>query len=133
MSKYANKQIKPDLLTLASLIDTIIGILGLFLGIFMVSSLPSIQDNSFFLNHMGFSNEFMTLMMTFMIYGLLIISVPLIIAGIGLYMEYQWARILHILSWIPALLMFPLGTIIAIFSIWIVLTQDVSKFFQTSS
>ena len=60
---------------------------------------------------------------------LVFISLPGIIAGIGLYNRKEWARILTIIVSILELLNFPLGTALGVFSIY-VLTQPevVAKF-----
>ena len=54
---------------------------------------------------------------------LLIISVPDIIGGIGLVKRQSWARILVLILSVLKLINFPLGTIVGVYSIW-VLMQD---------
>ena len=54
---------------------------------------------------------------------LLITSVPDIIGGIGLVKRQSWARILVLILSDLKLINFPLGTIVGIYSIW-VLMQD---------
>jgi membrane-associated protease RseP (regulator of RpoE activity) len=53
----------------------------------------------------------------------IIISIPGILAGIGLYKRKEWARILTIVLSVIELFSFPFGTAIGIFSIW-ALVQD---------
>lgn len=53
----------------------------------------------------------------------IIISIPGILAGIGLYKRREWARILTIVLSVIELFSFPFGTAIGIFSIW-ALVQD---------
>jgi len=54
---------------------------------------------------------------------LLIISVPDIIGGIGLVKRQSWARILVLILSVLKLINIPLGTIVGVYSIW-VLMQD---------
>lgn len=54
---------------------------------------------------------------------LLITSVPGIIGGIGLVKRQSWARILVLILSVIGLINIPLGTIVGIYSIW-VLMQD---------
>lgn len=53
----------------------------------------------------------------------LITSVPDIIGGIGLVKRQSWARILVLILSVLKLINFPLGTIVGVYSIW-VLMQD---------
>lgn len=50
---------------------------------------------------------------------LLALSVPAIIAGIGYIQEKAWAKTLGLGVGIVYLLLFPIGTIIGIYSIWL--------------
>jgi hypothetical protein len=50
---------------------------------------------------------------------LLALSVPAIIAGIGYIQEKDWAKTLGLGVGIVYLLLFPIGTIIGIYSIWL--------------
>ena len=54
---------------------------------------------------------------------LLVISVPDIIGGIGLVKRQSWARILVLILSVIKLINIPLGTIVGVYSIW-VLMQD---------
>jgi len=54
---------------------------------------------------------------------LFIISVPDIIGGIGLIKRQSWARILVLILSVLKLINIPLGTIVGVYSIW-VLMQD---------
>jgi len=54
---------------------------------------------------------------------LFITSVPDIIGGIGLVKRQSWARILVLILSVLKLINFPLGTIVGVYSIW-VLMQD---------
>ena len=50
---------------------------------------------------------------------LLVVSVPAIVAGIGLLTSKIWAKTLSLIIGIIYLLFFPIGTIIGIYSIWL--------------
>jgi hypothetical protein len=126
-----NKNQKPDMLVLASLIDIALGAIGLIVGLLFLPSLPSILDGTYISDHMGFNNDFMSIMMGFMVISLILVGIPLVIAGIAMNQGYKWSRLLHTLSWIPLLFMFPIGTFIGIFSIWLVYTKEVSEYFNS--
>ena len=57
---------------------------------------------------------------------LLILSIPAIIAGIGYIHEKDWSKSLGLVVGIVYLLLFPIGTIIGIYSIWLN-AQDIIK------
>jgi len=121
---------RPDYLILASLIDIVIGSIGFLIGIILIPYLPSMLDGTFIFNHMGFNDEFMSLMMSLMVVSFIIISLPLVVSGITLYFAVKWSKWIHTISWVPSLFMFPIGTIFGIFSIWLVQTESVSLFFD---
>ncbi|MHA1984566.1 MAG: hypothetical protein ACW967_09445 [Candidatus Hodarchaeales archaeon] len=127
-----NKQglLRPDYLTFAILIDIIAGALGFLIGLYMIPVLPQILDGSYFIGHMGVGNDLMSLMMASMVVGWILVGIPMVISGIALYQGYSWGKTLHIISWIPTLVMFPIGTIIGVFAIWFVLTQEVTLYLK---
>ncbi|MDB4583073.1 hypothetical protein N9164_07970 [Draconibacterium sp.] len=58
-----------------------------------------------------------------------ILSIPGIIAGLGLFKRKEWARILTLIISVLNLLSFPIGTAIGIYSIWaLVQTENVELF-----
>lgn len=124
------KLLKPDYLTFVILIDIVVGVIGFFIGIFMIPFLPQILDGSYFIGHMGMGNDLMSLMMASMVLGWSLVGIPMIISGIALFQGYKWGKSLHLISWIPTLLMFPIGTVIGVFSIWLVLTQEVTLYLE---
>jgi hypothetical protein len=130
MEVNKQEQLRPDYLTFAILIDIIAGALGFLIGLYMIPFLSQILDGSYFIGHMGIGNDLMSLMMTLMIVGWILVGLPMIIAGIALFQGYRWGKTLHIVSWIPTLVMFPIGTIIGVFSIWFILTQEVTLYLQ---
>ena len=61
---------------------------------------------------------------------LLLVSVPGIIGGIGILKFKYWAKILLIIIGILNLLNFPLGTILGIYTIWVLMNNQTDKLFQ---
>lgn len=55
---------------------------------------------------------------------LIIISIPGLIAGFGLYRRKEWARILTLILSVIALFNFPFGTAIGIYSIWAMIQPE---------
>ena len=60
---------------------------------------------------------------------ILTLSVPGIIAGIGLLKRRQWARILTIVLSVLNLLNIPFGTVLGIYGLWVLLSQDTARLF----
>ena len=61
---------------------------------------------------------------------LLVISVPGIIGGIGLFKRKEWARILVLIISAIDLLNIPFGTALGIYSIWVLVQEDTIKLFR---
>ena len=55
---------------------------------------------------------------------LVILSIPGIIAGLGLYRRKEWARILTLILSVIGIFNFPFGTSIGIFSIWVLIQPE---------
>ncbi len=65
---------------------------------------------------------------------LVVLSIPGIIAGIGLLKRKEWARILTLILSALDLINFPLGTALAVYSIWALVQPEVmAEFNKTSS
>jgi len=60
---------------------------------------------------------------------LLAISIPSIIAGIGLYCFKPWSRLLAIIISALHLLNFPLGTALGIYGFWVLFSNDSQSLF----
>lgn len=54
----------------------------------------------------------------------IVISVPGILAGMGLYKRKEWARILTLILSIVEIFSFPFGTAIGIYSIWALIQPE---------
>lgn len=64
----------------------------------------------------------------------IIISVPGILAGMGLYKRKEWARILTLILSVIEIFSFPFGTAIGIYSIWaLIQPETVSAFGNIST
>lgn len=64
----------------------------------------------------------------------IVISVPGILAGMGLYKRKEWARILTLILSIVEIFSFPFGTAIGIYSIWaLIQPETISEFTNTSA
>lgn len=59
-----------------------------------------------------------------------VLSVPGIIAGVGLLQRWSWARVLAIVLGFLNLPNFPIGTAIGIYTIWVLLQEETSPLFQ---
>ena len=64
---------------------------------------------------------------------LLITSVPDIIGGIGLVKWQSWARIMVLILSVLKLINFPLGTIVGIYSIWVLMQDEAVQLFARGS
>jgi hypothetical protein len=62
---------------------------------------------------------------------LFLISIPSILAGIGLFKYQQWARILALVLAVLHILSFPLGTALGIYAFWVLLNPQVTPLFET--
>ena len=60
----------------------------------------------------------------------LILSIPGILAGIGLFKRKEWARVLTLIISVLNLLSFPLGTGIGIYSIWALVQPEIVEEFK---
>ena len=63
---------------------------------------------------------------------LLIVSIPSVIAGIGLYCFKSWARLLAIIVSALHLLNIPFGTALGIYGFWVLLSSDSQPLFSKS-
>ena len=66
----------------------------------------------------------------FVLIGLLILSVPGIIAGIGLLSYQPWARILTIVLSILDLIHIPFGTALGVYGLWVLFTTEGVRLFE---
>ncbi len=101
-------------------------ILGIIIGIFVYILLFVIG---------GFVDESQAQTVIFIIakiaFGFIIfLSLPGIIAGIGLLKRKEWARVLSLILGVIDLINFPLGTAIGIYTIWAMVQPEVIQQFR---
>ncbi len=61
---------------------------------------------------------------------LTVIGLPGIIAGIGLFKRKEWARILALVISVMALLNFPFGTALGVYSVWALTQTEIITQFE---
>lgn len=64
---------------------------------------------------------------------LIIVSVPGIIGGIGLLKMHPWARILVLVLGFLNLINIPVGTVLGVYSIWVLLKDETRDLFYPAS
>src|SRR5687767_5662389 len=64
---------------------------------------------------------------------LVVLSVPAVIAGIGLLKKAEWARVLTLVLSFLALMGIPFGTALGIYSIWVLLNAQATPLFAPGS
>jgi hypothetical protein len=62
---------------------------------------------------------------------LILLSLPRLIAGIGLLRHRNWGRILTMIVSVIGLLDIPVGTALGIYGLWVLTTREGSRAFQT--
>lgn len=55
---------------------------------------------------------------------LMLLSLPQLLAGIGLWMETEWGRILSIIVCALSLLNVPFGTALGVYGLWVLLSRE---------
>jgi len=66
----------------------------------------------------------------FVLIILLVLSVPGIVAGVGLLSYQPWARILTIILSVLDLINIPLGTALGIYGLWVLLSTEGARLFD---
>ena len=61
---------------------------------------------------------------------LMVLSLPLLLAGIGLWREREWGRILSLIVCACNLLSFPVGTALGIYGLWVLLSEEGAAIFS---
>jgi hypothetical protein len=113
-------------LTAVAALQVGLSILGVLIGIFVFVLLTGIgviaqeKEALFILSTIG----------TGVGLFLLIISVPGIIGGIGLFKRKEWARILVLILSAIDLLNIPIGTALGIYSIWVLVQKETVRLFR---
>jgi hypothetical protein len=64
---------------------------------------------------------------------LILVSAPGVIVGIGLLRLHAWARIAAMILAVFNLVNFPLGTAVAVYTIWILMQDETAQLFASDS
>jgi hypothetical protein len=62
-----------------------------------------------------------------------VIGIPTLVAGIGLLKHRSWARILAIILAVLALIMFPIGTAVGLYTLWVLTHKETEQLLGTVS
>ena len=100
-----------------------LGIFAFFGGIAGLVQMDSDPEAAFVVPMMGAIGGFVLIV-------LLVLSVPGIIAGIGLLSYQPWARILTIVLSILDLISIPFGTALGIYGRWVLFTAEGAQLFE---
>jgi hypothetical protein len=103
-----------------------LGIFGIIAGIILLVGLNLIGEIS------GDKDANLILSLIGNIAGIMImiLSIPGIVAGIGLLRHREWARILVLILSVLSLLNFPIGTAISIYTIWALAQEETVTLFK---
>jgi hypothetical protein len=107
----------------------VFGVLGMVIGIALFlffGSLAFLPDDT--------TGMAILLIVGWFIGGLLVVtSIPEVIGGIGLLKRKSWARILVIILGFLNLIDIPLGTILGIYTLWVLLKEESVKYFPSAA
>ena len=79
------------------------------------------------------ANNILSLIADILAIVFIVISIPGIVAGMGLYKRKEWARILTLFLSIIEIFSFPIGTAIGIYSIWALIQPETIAAFGSNS
>ena len=100
-----------------------VGIFAFFGGIAGLVQMDHDPDAAFVVPMMGAIGGFVMIV-------LIVLSVPGIIAGIGLFSYQPWARILTIVLSILDLISIPFGTALGIYGLWVLFKREGAQLFE---
>ena len=109
-------------------IYVIFGILGIVLGIALLVLMVGIgaasgdRDAGIIMGSVGL---FVGLLVS-------ILSIPTVVAGVGLQRYRPWARILALVLAVLHIFSFPLGTAVGIYAFWVLLNERTQPLFATA-
>lgn len=64
---------------------------------------------------------------------LVLTALPGIVGGLGLLKNKNWARVLVIFLAVLDLIDFPIGTMISLYTLWVLLNNDTSELFESGA
>ncbi len=101
-------------------------ILGILIGVLFFTVLYFIGD----LVDDEEAELVLTIIANVLVVMIIILSIPGIIAGIGLFKRKEWARILTLILSVLDLVNIPIGTAIGAYSIWALVQQETVELFK---
>lgn len=106
-----------------------LSILGLIIGIVIFTILYLVGD------FVGDNDAQMvlTIIANILMVLFIVLSIPGIIAGIGLFKRKEWARILTLILSVLDLFNIPVGTAIGAYSIWALVQPETVELFKTEN
>ena len=102
-------------------------ILGVFIGGLIFVLLHFVGD----ITNDTDAETVLSIIANVLIVFLFVVSLPGIVAGIGLFKRKEWARILTLILSVIDLVNFPLGTAVGAYSIWALVQPEVVEHFKT--
>jgi Ni,Fe-hydrogenase I cytochrome b subunit len=103
-----------------------LSILGILTGIFVYVLLYFVGD----LSNDNEAQFVLAIIAKVLVVFMVVLSLPGIIAGIGLFKRKEWARILALIISVLDLVNFPIGTAIGVYSIWALVQPEVVEQFK---
>jgi len=100
------------------------GILGAMVVFFVFSFAGS------FVSDVDVASEVMNFLGAFLPSMLLLLSLAGLIGGIGLLRFQRWARVLVMVMAAIGCFAFPIGTIIGVYSLWVLMQDETAKLFH---
>lgn len=104
-------------------------ILGLLIGVLIYVILYFVGDFADDLE----AETILAIVANVIIVVFIVLSIPGIIAGIGLFKRKEWARILTLILSVLDLFNIPVGTAIGVYSIWALVQPEVVEQFKTNN
>lgn len=65
-----------------------------------------------------------------LVWVIVLLSLPGIVAGIGLFKRREWARILALVLSVIKILNVPIGTVVGVYSIWVLVHEETQQIFK---
>lgn len=107
------------------------GIAGAPLGILMLFKLGPVTNFLLALmsRKLAMSVPFAVMYLTAVSWMLLLIAIPAVVSGFGLRRYNEWARLIALVVALVCVIIFPLGTFIGAYGIWVLLSPETEYLF----
>jgi hypothetical protein len=102
------------------------GIAGAPLGIILLFKLGPVTNFllAFVSRKLAMSVPFAVMYVTAVSWMLLLLAVPAIVSGFGLRKYNEWARVIALVVALACVIIFPLGTILGAYGVWVLLSPE---------